>query len=146
MKCMEAGGIGRKVVMEAQVEDQSPDTPAVQVELIDADHDRWPQVLEMIDRQGVRGSLGIEPDWVPARRSLLVAFVQDRAAGHLSFRLEPVIDRQAADRRMRIEARVDGCAVEDGFDPNVIVRQLEAAARQRATSLQAQIVRPGNCP
>ncbi len=130
--------------MNAQADEVGGGTLPARVEWIDTTHERWPQVLEMIDRIGMRGSLGIEPDWVPARRVLLVAFVGDRAAGHLSFRLEPVVERASAQRRLRIEAYVDGYAVEEGYDHAQIYNQLEAAARKQASHLRAQAFHTGN--
>jgi len=117
----------------------------VRVEVIDAYDQRWPQALELIDRLGHRRRLGIEDDWLPARRNLLVAFVGGQPAGHLSFCVEPVVELSPPPRRVRIEAHVDGCGVDDGYDKAAIFDQLHAAAHQRARQLGIARLHASRC-
>ncbi len=114
--------------------------PSARVEAIDPYHKDWSRALKFIDRVGQRERLGIGPDgWLPARRNLLVAFVGDEPAGHLSFNITPVIERSAASCRTRLVAQVDSQAIEQRYDVSTLRQQLEQAARQRARDLRCDI-------
>lgn len=99
---------------------------SVRIETVNAWHSRWDDVREAIDVQ-------LEPDgWLSARRVLLVAFVEDRVAGHVSFRVEPQAN---LDGRRQVDAVVETVGVQWGFDETQLRRLLLVAARRRAVLL-----------
>jgi hypothetical protein len=117
-------------------------TRRTRVEVVDSYHKDWPVALRLIDRHGQRERFGIEADgYLPARRSLLVAFVEDQPAGHLCFTVTPVVERTDSTLRTRLEAQVDGRAVADGFTDPDLPGRLEQAARQRAAELKCESFR-----
>lgn len=95
---------------------------STRVEIVSSDDARWPTVLELIDRLGQRSALDLDEDgWLPARQSVLVAFVDDQPAAHLCFHLHP-IDHH------RVEARLDAI----GFEPATSSQQLSKKLRAEA--------------
>jgi hypothetical protein len=117
-------------------------TRRTRVEVVDSYHKDWPIALKLIDRHGQRERFGIADDgWLPARRSLLVAFVGDQPAGHLCFTVTPVVERTASALRTRLEAQVDGRAVEEGLANPHVSAKLERAARRRAIELKCETFR-----
>ena len=118
------------------------DAPAAQglrVDLIDSWHKRWPLVLSDIDRIGRRNVLMLDPDgWLSARQCVLVAFDDERVAGHLVFRIEPAISQHLDEKSARrvVEAKLDDFGVRAGADPTKVRDMLLDAANRYATSLR----------
>jgi hypothetical protein len=103
------------------------------VELIDNRHEHWPEALSLVDSLGQRDSLMLgEGDWLSARQNLLVAFVDDEAAGFLCFHVEPVGDTHGD---THVEARFDAKGVARRFARAEIEHELEQAALFRAASI-----------
>ena len=66
-------------------------TGPARIELVDSDHKQWPQVLRVLNQHGQRNSLCIGDDgWLSARQSVLVAFIDEKVAGHLAFSVQLV--------------------------------------------------------
>jgi hypothetical protein len=102
---------------------------SARVEIVSSDDARWPTVLELIDRLGQRHVLDLDEDgWLPARQSVLVAFVDDQPAGHLCFHLHP-IDRH------RVEARLDAIGFEPAISSQQLSKQLRAEALRHARTM-----------
>lgn len=116
---------------------------AMQVELVDNWHPRWGEVLDAIEHVGQRSSLQIDEDgWLSARHNLLVAFVDDAVAGHLSFQVQPVSDTQSnpltVERRPVVEAQLESLSVQAGFDSQFVESMLRSMAQKRAQALRCR--------
>lgn len=109
------------------------------IERVDDWHPQWPAVLSYLDQLGQRQQLHVTSrGWLPARQTVLAAFVGDRVVGHISFHVEPVGDSQP-----KITAQVDGYAVADGYDDELICRSLRDAAVRWAQQIHADPERLG---
>ncbi len=116
---------------------------AMQVELVDNWHPRWGEVLDAIEHVGQRSSLQIDADgWLSARHNLLVAFVDDTVAGHLSFRVQPVElsaeSPQSEASRPVVEAQLESLSVQPGFESRLVESMLRSMAEKRAQALRCQ--------
>lgn len=102
---------------------------AMVVEPVDNWHPRWVEVLDAIDQSGERESLGIDADgWLPARQVLLVAFIDEEIAGHISFGVQPTGGKH-------IEAQLGSRGVQWKFNDRPVEHALLVAARRRARLL-----------
>jgi hypothetical protein len=113
---------------ETLIPDNTP-----RVEVVDNHHAGWPLVLELLDELGHRDAISLDENgWLPARQRMLVAFVDDKPAAHLSFHIHP-IDRQ------NIEAHLDVV----GFGPagKKLSRPLRDAAMKHAQTLRCTVFR-----
>jgi hypothetical protein len=108
----------------------------IEVELVDNWHPRWREVLDSIDFLGQRDRLQVDSDgWLPARQNLLVVFVDEAIAGHVSFSVQPA--RDACDQP-GVEAHLESLGVQSEFARDEIESLLRAAASKRAQSLRCQ--------
>lgn len=117
---------------------------SVRVELVDNWHQEWAPVFAEIDRAGQRQALLLDEDgWLSARQNLLVAFVDDRPAGHICFRVEPML-RQGKlvmyEGRPLLQARLDAIAVETDTDTDRdnLEQLLRTSALMRSRELSCQ--------
>jgi hypothetical protein len=106
---------------------------SIRVEAVNVWHPRWDEVLEAIEQLGQRDCLHLEEDgWLSARRVLLVGFVDDVVAGHVSFRVQPL---KRDDGQLKVEAAVEAFGMQWGFDERNVGLLLRSAAKRRAQSL-----------
>ena len=106
----------------------------IQIELVDNWHPRWREVQEAIAQVGQRDSLHADSDgWLSARHNLLVAFVNDAIAGHLSFRVQIA---PGSSERPAVEAVLESHGVQPGFSQEEVEALLFAAAEERARALR----------
>ncbi len=100
------------------------------IEVVDDRHERWPSVLEFIDRVGERERLQFSDDGgISTRQAVLAAFLGDQVVGHLAFHVEPLLADVAAEKpRSTLLAKLDGCSVADGQDQETICTSLRTAA------------------
>lgn len=107
--------------------------PEMHIEAVNVWHERWDEVLAAIDAVGRREDLHLEADgWLSARRVLLVAFIDDVVAGHVSFCVHPVATDGG---RPGVAAVLESAGVAWGFDERDVGRELRAAARRQARML-----------
>ncbi len=107
-----------------------PTSGGTRVEMVDEWHPAWERVLSFIDQAGKRGKLQVTPaGWVSARQTVLAAFIGDRVVGHLAFHVEPLVEAiSSGDTQPTLMAKLDACAVADGYDEQVICDALRTAA------------------
>jgi len=124
---------------------QGREAQGMRVELIDQWHRAWEKVLARVDDLGQRQRIGVDADgWLAARQNLLAAFVGDKPAGHLCFRVEPVCrDGQVVVDRGRpvVAAQVEAVDVYPGFSDGEVRKLLKDAAVRRARDLRCGEVR-----
>lgn len=115
----------------------------LQVEMVDNWHSRWREVVDAIAQLGQRSSLCIDEDgWLSARHNLLVAFIDDAVAGHLSFRVQPIEGSEGQslleNERPIVEAQLESIGVQSGFDRMEVESLLRASAVRRARALHCR--------
>lgn len=119
------------------------------VELVDNWHVEWPKVLTFVDRAGHRAALHIDADgWLSARQTLMAAFVGETTAGHLCFRVQPVVDEHGHvlfddHHKAVVEAFVECFSVDEihkahGIGPLLIERAKARAAELRCREFKME--------
>ena len=122
---------------------QSQISNPARVELVDSNHKQWPKVLQVLERNGQRKSLRIDDDgWLSARQNVLVAFIDEKVAGHLAFSVQLVRDAHA--HRPAVEGRVDGFAVHPSHRKSNVKQLLVQRAEKLARDLHLQRLRGSN--
>ena len=117
------------------------------VELVDNWHVDWPKVLTVVDRVGHRAALHIDADgWLSARQSLIAAFVGETAAGHLCFRVQPIIGADGHvlfddHGKPEVEAFVECFGVDEIYKAQGIESLLVERAKARAEELRCRTFR-----
>lgn len=109
--------------------------------VVDNWHPQWSKVFQSAGDGPLR-RLVQEDGWLPARQNLLVAFVDERVAGHLCFSVAPERSQDSGDPPHHlIGAEVDSFSVEPGFHDSGIEEALRSAAIARARELNCQALR-----
>jgi hypothetical protein len=109
--------------------------------VVDNWHPQWAKVYRSAGDGPLRRLVQAD-GWLPARQNLLVAFVDERVAGHLCFRIEPeAAQGEGASRHHPIGAEVDSFSVEPGFDGSGIEEALRSAGIARARELNCRALR-----
>ena len=114
------------------------------VELVDNWHPQWANVLNFVDRTGSRDALHIDADgWLAARHNLLVAFIGETTAGHLCFRVQPIVlpdghVRYGDGHKAVVEAFVECYAIDEVYAAQGIGPLLIERARARAAELHCE--------
>lgn len=110
----------------------------LRVDVVDSWHKRWPTVLNEIERDGRRQKLRVDGDgWLSARQCLLVAFKDNRVAGHLVFSIQPMFGSGDV-TRVPIEAHLDDLGIRPGFSDPEVRNLLVDAATRHAKSLRCR--------
>jgi len=106
------------------------DAGALRIEPVDNWHDKWDDVLAAVERHGKVEKLRVDSDgWLSARQVVVVAFVGEEPAAHISFSLQAANDGT-------IEAKLDSYAIDLQFSGQGIESQLHRAATERAQTLR----------
>lgn len=115
------------------------DDDVTRVDVVDNRHRQWPSVLRALERSGGRAALKVDENgWLSARQNLLVAFVDDEPAAHMSFHVEPG-RRASRSERACVEAKLDSYGIIDPrFCGHGVERALRDAARKHASALHCQ--------
>ncbi len=105
---------------------------ALRIEPVDNWHNKWDDVLAAVERHGHVEKLRVDSDgWLSARQVVVVAFVGEEPAAHISFSIQPAKDGT-------IEAKLDSYAIDLQFSGRGIESQLHQAATERAQTLRCE--------
>jgi len=109
---------------------KTPKASSLRIEPVDNWHDKWDDVLAAVERHGKAEKLRVDSDgWLSARQVIVVAFIGEEPAAHISFSIQPSGDG-------KIEAKVDSYAIDLQFSGRGIESQLHRAAAERAQTLR----------